>query len=67
MQHLLRRLREREITLGDLETLLLWLDTKPEVPDGEWYKRFSRFTVCGKGSLVRTFLTARQTPVGVEV
>lgn len=47
--------------------LLQWLDTKPEVPVRAWYKRFPSFTVVGEDCLVKSFLTAQQTPIGTEV
>ncbi len=68
MEHLLLRVRQREIiTLVDLEAFLVWLEQKPEVPEGNWYKRFSAFIACGEGPLVKTFLTADQTAIGEEV
>ena len=63
-QHLLDRLQERRIPAGQLELLARWLDTEPEVPDGEWYKRFSGMIVCGEGELIKTFLTSGQHPKG---
>jgi hypothetical protein len=63
---LLDRIREREIAASEVEALARWLDTDPEVPKGEWYKRFPGMTVCGEGELVKTFLKPKQTPVGVE-
>lgn len=65
--HLLARIAERSIRAEALESLAAWLDTDPEVPDGDWYKRFSTMTVCGRGALVRTFLTPSQAPVGEEL
>jgi len=44
-----------------------WCDTDPEVPEGEWYKRFPGMTVCGEGELVKTFLLPGQAPHGAEV
>jgi hypothetical protein len=44
-----------------------WLDTHPEVPEGEWFKRFSGLIVCGEGDLVKTFLIPGQAPHGAEV
>ena len=41
---------EPQIPATQLELLATWLDTAPEVPDGEWYKRFSSMTVCGEVS-----------------
>ncbi len=67
LEHLLDRIRSREVTAEDLEALAAWLDTKPEVPAGDWFKRFPSMTVCGKGALVRTFLTEDQSPIGHEI
>jgi hypothetical protein len=50
-----------------LGLLASWLDTQPEVPEGRWFKRFSGMTVCGKGDLVKTFLTPGQVAEGTEV
>jgi hypothetical protein len=44
-----------------------WLDTKPVVPVGRWFKRFPAMTVCGEGELVKTALTKEQSPFGEEV
>ena len=35
-QHLVERLKEREITQDDLEVLKMWIATNPDVPDGPW-------------------------------
>jgi hypothetical protein len=40
-----------------------WLDGEPEVPEGQWYKRFSGMTVC-EGELIKTFLLPGQAPKG---
>jgi hypothetical protein len=65
--HLLQRIQERSIDAKALESLAAWLDTKPEVPEGEWFKRFKTMTVCGEGPLVKTFLTPSQVPFGQEL
>jgi hypothetical protein len=44
-----------------------WLDTEPEVPRDKWFKRFPELIVCGEGELVKTFLNARQAPIGKEI
>lgn len=67
MSHLLDRIHEREIGPKELDRLSCWLDTQPEVPIGDWYKRFSGMIVCGRGALVHTFLTPKQTPIGEEL
>ncbi len=66
LNHLLDRIRSREISSDQLGALADWLDTQPEVPNGKWFKRFSGMTVCGEGDLVKTFLTADQLPSGKE-
>jgi len=65
--HLLDRIRERDIHADQLGLLADWLDTEPEVPEGKWYRRFPGMTVCGEGELVKTFLTPSQLPDGEEV
>jgi hypothetical protein len=67
LQHLLDRIRERHISADQLGLLAAWLDTRPEVPTGEWFKRFPGMTVCGEADLVKTFLTSTQVPFGSEV
>lgn len=66
-QHLLDRIQSRRIPASQLELLAKWLDTEPEVPDGEWHKRFSGITVCGEGELVKTFLLPGQHAKGRRV
>ena len=67
LAHLLLRIEERSINADALKSLAAWLDTNPEVPTGDWYKRFPTMTVCGKRTLVKTFLTPAQVPIGKEV
>ena len=67
LNHLLDRIKRREISSDHLAALADWLDTEPEVPDGKWFKRFSGMTVCGEGELVKTFLTSGQAPMGTEI
>ena len=65
--HLLDRIRDRNIRADQLGILADWLDTEPEVPEGRWYKRLTGMTVCGEGDLVKTFLTSNQLASGKEV
>lgn len=67
LEHLLDRIRLREVPAEDLAAFAAWLDTKPEVPNGDWFKRLSSMTVCGQGALVTTFLAAHQIPIGQEM
>jgi hypothetical protein len=67
LDHLLDRIRLREISFEQLGEFAGWLDRQPEVPNGKWFKRFSGMIACGEGELVKTFLTPAQAPVGEEV
>lgn len=67
LDHLLDRIRSREISADQLGEFAAWLDTAPEVAPRKWFKRFSGMIVCGEGELVKTFLRSGQTAVGKEV
>jgi len=54
-EHLIERMRDRSISLADLNQLRLLVESKPEVPDGDWYKDFGSFKICGKGPYAKTF------------
>lgn len=66
-QRLLDRIQSRQIPATQLGLLAKWLDTEPEVPGGQWYKRFSGMTVCGEGELLKTLLLPGQAPKGARV
>ncbi len=66
-QHLLDRVQSRKIPASQLQLLAEWLDGEPEVPAGQWYKRFSGMIVCCEGELIRTFLLPGQAPKGQRV
>jgi hypothetical protein len=66
-QHLLDRIQIRKIPPTQLALLARWLDQEPDVPEGEWYKRFTGMTVCGEGDLIKTILLPGQTPKGARV
>ncbi|MGB8473044.1 MAG: hypothetical protein WCE61_03030 [Candidatus Acidiferrum sp.] len=63
-QHLVDRMRDRAITLDDLNQLRLWIASDPEVPEGDWYKDFGSFKICGEGKLPKTFLVKGQIAKG---
>jgi len=67
LDHLLARIRDRDISAEQLGHLADWLSTEPIVPPGKWYKRFSGMIVCGDGELVKTFLRLGQAPEGDEL
>lgn len=63
-QHLIERMRDRAISISDLNQPRLWVETRPEVPDGDWYKDFGSFKICGCGSFPKTFLLRGQAARG---
>jgi hypothetical protein len=65
--HLVERMRDRDISLTDLNALRLWIETQPEVPNGAWYKDFGSFKICGEGKLPRTFLLPGQVARGQKL
>ena len=67
LDHLLDRIREREISADQLGELAAWLDTEPEVAAGKWFKRFSAMIVCGEGELIKIFLRPGQAATGTEI
>lgn len=61
IEHLALRVRQREIGLDQMGLFGDWCDTNPEVPEGEWFKRFPGMT-----DLVKTFLLPGHVPHGEE-
>jgi hypothetical protein len=61
---LINRMRDRAIGIADLNQLRLWIESQPEVPDGDWYKDFGSFKICGRGSYPKTFLLPGQLAKG---
>ena len=66
-EHLVERMRDRRITLDDLNRLRLWIESDPEVPEGRWYKDFGSFKLCGEDRYPKTFLVAPQPAKGIRV
>jgi hypothetical protein len=62
--HLVERMRDRKISLQDLNQLRIWVESRPEVPEGSWYKDFGSFKLCGEGKYPKTFLLAGQAATG---
>ncbi len=65
--HLTERMRDRNISLEHLNQLRIWIETKPSVPDGPWFKDFGSFKLCGKGENPKTFLLRSQSATGREL
>ncbi len=66
-QHWIDRMRDRAIGIADLNHLRLWIESNPEVPEGDWYEDFGSFKICGNGSLPQTFLLPGQAAQGEAV
>ena len=66
-EHLLQRVQQREITLADLHRLQEWVKAGPWAPEGDWYKDFGSFKLCGSGEYPRTVLTKRMQAFGQEI
>lgn len=66
-QHLLDRVQQREISLADLRRLQAWVRSGPWAPDGDWYKDFGSFKLCGSGEYPKTILTKGMQAFGEEI
>jgi len=44
-QHLMDRMRDRRISIADLNKLRIWVESHPLFPEGEWYKDFGSFKI----------------------
>jgi hypothetical protein len=65
--HLVERMRDRRISLDDLNRLRIWIESQPEVPEGGWFKDFGSFKLCGEGRYPKTFLAAGQIAAGQKL
>jgi hypothetical protein len=65
--HLLQRVDERSISVGDLLALQEWVKTGPAAPDGDWYKDFGSFILCGNGQFPKTVLEKGMKPFGTLI
>ena len=63
-QHLIDRMRDRSVSIADLNQLRLWIESSPNVPEGDWYKDFGSFKICGRGAYPKTFLLRGQAATG---
>jgi hypothetical protein len=65
--HLIERMKDRNISVADLNRLPGWLETKPGVPEGPWYKDFGSFKLRGGGPLPTTFQISGQAASGEKL
>ena len=66
-EHLLARVAERQIPLKDLQRLQDRVKTEPVASNGDWYKDFGSFFLCGSGELPKTVLAPGMVPFGVRI
>jgi hypothetical protein len=64
---LLERVEQRQVSLVDLIALQAWVKTEPEAPEGDWYKDFGSFLLCGTGELPKTVLAKSMKPFGKKI
>ena len=65
--HLIERMHDRNIRIEDLNALRLWLESKPNVPEGPWFKEFGTVKLCGEGRYPKTFLLSGQAAEGQKL
>lgn len=65
--HLRDRAKERKVSEADLFELAEWKSSDPDVPDGDWYKDFGTFKLCGTGRCPSTFLLPGQVAKGKKL
>jgi hypothetical protein len=44
-----------------------WVKSQPDAPEGDWYKDFGSFKLCGSGELPKTILLNRMKPYGERI
>ena len=66
-QHLLERVQQRDVTLGDLQRLQEWVKSGPVAPGGDWYKDFGSFKLCGSNEYPKTVLTKGMAAFGKRI
>jgi hypothetical protein len=47
--------------------LQAWVRSQPEAPNGDWFKDFGSFKLCGTAEYPKTVLTGRMKPFGDEI
>ncbi len=66
-EHILARVAERQISLQDLRRLQAWVKSGPWAPEGDWYKDFGSFMICGSGEVPKTVLAKGMAPFGARI
>ena len=63
-EHILARVAERQISFEDVSRLQDWVNSGPNAPEGDWYKDFRSFLLCGTGESPKTVLSKEMKPFG---
>jgi hypothetical protein len=50
-----------------LKALQAWIESNPELPDGDWFKDFGSFKLAGRGNRPSTLLEKGMAAKGIEV
>ena len=58
---------KRRIPLADLYRLQAWVKSQPQAPDGDWYKDFGSFKLCGTGEYPKTFSSKGRNPGATNI
>ena len=66
-RHLIERMRDRNISINDLNGLRAWLESKPNLPEGAWFRDFGAFKLCGEGRFPKTFILSGQAAKGTKL
>jgi hypothetical protein len=66
-QHLLERVDQRQVSMDDLRSLQAWVKSEPWAPDGDWFKDFGSFMLCGSGEYRKTVLARGMKPYGTAI
>jgi hypothetical protein len=53
--------------LQDLRRLQDWVNAGPGAPEGDWYKDFGSFMICGTGEFPKTVLAKDMAPFGKRI
>jgi hypothetical protein len=65
--HLDDRLTRVPDFLTEATELNFWMLSEPDVPEGDWFKDFGKFKLCGHGKYPTTILDATMVAWGEEV
>ena len=65
--HILQPIDERAVKFNDLVRLQQWVASEPIAPEGNWYKDFGSFKLCGTGEFPKTVLIKGMKPFGDEI